>query len=327
MPEKQPKIKMGASISDFSWGSIRPSPEHLQDAWSYLTETLIQRGMELQTGKYPPPKTIEASSLNRPHDFVGVHEPEKRKLGCLLPFSSPLNKLDIDTSLKLAQTVGADYYVIHPNDTEKKGESRSVKKEKAILHVKDMIKRWNTNGYSYRLCIENLIQTGYPSSADEIIDLLSQFRKEENIGLIFDLDHHWEHFKREQRRSGRSDDYYLQFENDLARILKNCGPEVLEGYHLAQAYALKKDGKEIEYLAHGLPGLRRGEKMENATPLIYTAPENMSEGDWLNIGKVIEIIKRVLANHSIQETKIIIEAASDPKQIRQNLDFLKEKVV
>ena len=64
--------------------------------------------------------------------------------------------------------------------------------------------------------------------------------------------------------------------------------------------------------------------MDNATPLIFSAPENF-KGEWLNIGKVIQIIHTLVKENSIDKMKILIEANSEEGEIAKNIKQLKEK--
>ncbi len=316
------EIFYGGGVSDWKFMKDLPKKSAVGASWLGLTEILNGEGVEIQIGFRPPPLKLPIKRNN--HSFIGFHQPGERKKRkdtpkILRPFKSIIDRVDILTTMNLAQQVKADYYVLHPYQGYKEGVTQEEKKQKSIKFIKDILIIKKLFGHKYRLCIENLNEPAYPSSVEEAIELLKIFKKDD-IGLVFDIDHHWMDFQQKQKNSPKKD-YYEQLTKDLSLIVRECGPRAIETFHLAQAYYDSEDNK---WVVHGLPGLKKGEKMDNATPLIFSAPENF-KGEWLNIGKVIQIIHTLVKENSIDKMKILIEANSEEGEIAKNIKQLKEK--
>lgn len=313
------EVLYGGGVSDWRFRNEPPKRSYVATAWNNLTESLGGKGVEIQIGFRPPPGKLQIKSQ---HSFIGFHQPGERKKAKNYPkifrFLKPIiDRADILKTMKLAEQAKADYLVLHPYEVYKEGISKEKKRKKAIKFIKEILKKKKRSGHTYRLCIENLGEPGYPTSAEEMVDLLNYFKKD-NLGLILDIDHHWMDFKEREQKESTKSDYYEQLTNNLSKIIKECGSQAIEGFHLAQAYS---DDQGKKWIAHGLPGLRKGEKMTNATPLIFTAPEDF-KGDWLNIRKVLSIIRTLVKENSIDKIKILIEANYEASEIAENIKRL-----
>ena len=215
------EIFYGGGVSDWKFMKDLPKKSAVGASWLGLTEILNGEGVEIQIGFRPPPLKLPIKRNN--HSFIGFHQPGERKKRkdtpkILRPFKSIIDRVDILTTMNLAQQVKADYYVLHPYQGYKEGVTQEEKKQKSIKFIKDILIIKKLFGHKYRLCIENLNEPAYPSSVEEAIELLKIFKKDD-IGLVFDIDHHWMDFQQKQKNSPKKD-YYEQLTKDLSLIVQ-----------------------------------------------------------------------------------------------------------
>lgn len=300
-------IEFGGIVSDFRFEK-KPAtlPDCIQN-WDTLACTLQGIGIELQPELYFLRDLPHNLQLQSSHTFVGVHQPcYKRDVLSARPGEAGEAHKDTLASMDMAAALNADYLVLHPVQTDR-WEDREGQRKAARRYVEKIAEIKEEKKHPYRLCVENLEFPKYPSTFEETADLLDSLHsKGHEAGLIFDIAHHWHNLVHLLKQVPgypltTEDRYYDLLYSDLVLLCRRFGPDVIEGFHISQAYM---EGEA--HNTHGLPGLMDGQEVPPGE-MPFSHPSGF-KGQWLDGGQVIARIGNWMHDEDIPAMKIIIES-------------------
>ncbi len=305
----QKTIEFGAIVSDFRFPRIPKSSGEGIQFWSELAGNLEGIGIELQPELYYLTDLPEGLIFHSRHPFIGVHQPCHGR-DVLSPdiHKASASRHDTETAMAIANNIGAEYFVIHPVQIDN-WVQRVEQRQVATQYVKEVIEHKKQKGYSFKLCVENLEYPKYPSTLEEMITLLSDINTSESpeITLLFDVAHHWHNvvhlFHQIPGFELVTDEHYYDvLLNDLTVLTHRFGPEIIEGFHIAQAYI---EGQI--HNTHGLPGLLDNEVFSPEHLYSFARPSHMQE-KWLDVERVLQCIGVWMKGEEVPMTRAVIES-------------------
>lgn len=307
---EKPRLLVGQIITDLFFDS-----SDLQKQWHDVVAAAAPWSIEYQIELLA---SLAEESLPRPEPdqtFIGVHQATFETdiiSGSKTERDIAFRKAEL--GLQKAHELGATYFVVHPT-TRDNWQDRLSQLNASRLWVEELYSLKESKGYSPQICIENLEFPKIPSTIGEVISELDYYKsKSMDIGLIFDVAHHWHNYVHLLHQLSQTHlvdpEMYCELLSNHLRSIQTYHPNCIVGYHFAQAYI---NWESKEHVTHGLPDLEH-QSHESSRKNVY----------WLSPHSVLKELLDFSIDGGYQECRLILEVHG---QSVSNLDAVAQALV
>lgn len=244
--------------------------------------------------------------LTRPRGcgIFGVHQPLcGRDILSANPEVQQKSLGDTLRSMKMAHSIGADYYVTHLDFVDNWVTEREEVLNLALGVFSKVALYHHKMGFGHDLCVEFPLEyPKHPSTPEDFQNVLNRILQiYPHTKIIFDVAHHWHNTLLTKNL----------WENDWQRALVNAldqihfsHPGIIRGFHFGGSYI---EASTDTHITHGIPGFYiDGEYVSGSELTLESSPYDF-KGHWMNVLPTLRVLDDFTKTYYPQGLPVVLE--------------------